>query len=444
MTLREYDERAATLNQQAQQILADAKQAARDLTPEEDAEFTQACDERDAALQAAERIRTRESRLNAAPVAAPGAPTQTAGRRAVADTTRITDVKMALEDDPKKGFKSPRHFIQSVMDYGRTNRIPSNAEGLKVLQTAGSDEQSTFSDGYGGFLVPVGFSPDMLRIEPEDDPMAGRTTTLPMGTPRVEIPSRVDKNHSTSVSGGLTVTRRAEATEAASSRMQTEKVTLNAYSLFGVSFATEEILNDSPQSFAALIAAGFKDEMTSYMIDERLNGTGVGEHLGVNNSPCVIDIAKETGQAADTIVYENIIKMRARAWGYRNSVWMANHDCLPQLMLLNQSVGTGGTPVWQPSAREDHPDMLLGRPLILSEYMAAIGDVGDIGCYNWTQYLEGVYQPLQSAESVHVRFLAHERTFKFWLRNAGAPWWKSALTPKRGSTLSPFVRLAAR
>jgi len=55
------------------------------------------------------------------------------------------------------------------------------------------------------------------------------------------------------------------------------------------------------------------------------------------------------------------------------------------------------------------------------------------------------YYQRQSAESVHVRFVNHERTFKFWLRNAGAPWWRSALTPNKSSvTLSPFVTLAAR
>ena len=52
---------------------------------------------------------------------------------------------------------------------------------------------------------------------------------------------------------------------------------------------------------------------------------------------------------------------------------------------------------------------------------------------------------IQSAESVHVRFENHERTFKLWTRNCGAPWWRSALTPNKGAnSLSPIVLLAAR
>mgnify|MGYP002413503355 CR=1 FL=1 len=137
--------------------------------------------------------------------------------------------------------------------------------------------------------------------------------------------------------------------------------------------------------------------------------------------------------------------MAARCWGFGSSIWLANHDTRPQLIKLSILVGTGGALIYQPSAQMGFPDMLLGRPIYYSEYASKIGDVGDLLLVNWSQFLEGIYQPLQSAESMHVRFLNHERTFKFWLRNAGAPWWRAALTPNKSSdTLSPFVTLAAR
>lgn len=345
------------------------------------------------------------------------------------------------QDDPNKGFKSPREFITCVIDAGRGVNVD---ERLRYL-TVGSDEARGNSDPAGGFLVPEGFSPSMLQIMPESDPMGSLVTRLPMSNSTVKIPARVDTTHTSSVTGGLTVTRRPETVAGTASQMTLSQVVLEAHSLFGLSYVTEELLVDSPISFAALLEAGFSDQFTSHLINERLNGTGVGEFTGALNATCTVSQAKETGQAAATVLYENIIKMRSRCWGYGSAIWLANHDTMPQLMLLNQAVGTGGMPVWQPSAREDHPDMLLGRPLIFTEYCQTLGTVGDIVLGNWSQFLEGIYQPLQSAESVHVRFVNHERTFKFWLRNAGAPWWKAALTPKNSSTtLSPFVTLATR
>lgn len=114
-------------------------------------------------------------------------------------------------------------------------------------------------------------------------------------------------------------------------------------------------------------------------------------------------------------------------------------------MSIVTGTNAGNVAVYTPSTVEDRPDMLLGRPIFYSEYAKTVGDAGDIMCVNWGEYLEGTYQPLQSSESIHVRFLENERTFKFSMRNDGQPWWRSALTPKNGSdTLSPIVTLAAR
>ncbi len=355
---------------------------------------------------------------------------------------RIQVGKDRIIDDPKKGFRGPRDYMSAVMDAGR--RGSTKNQGLQILAAAGSDEQGEYADVYGGFLIPDGLAPGILKIEPEADFMGGRTRSVPMASNTVKFNARVDKDHSTSVSGGLIVTRRAETSASSSSRLKLAQVVLEANSLFGFAYATEELMSDSPESFAALIADGFSDEFTSTIIDERLNGDGVGKFLGIANSASLLTITKEVGQSADTILYENIVKMRARCWGYQKAIWLANTDTIPQLMFMNQSIGTGGAAVWQPSAREDHPDLMLGRPIFFTEYAKTLGDKGDIYLTNWGEYLEGTLQPLKSAESMHVRFINHERCFKFWLRNAGTPHWASVLTPKNGATQSPFVTLAAR
>lgn len=239
--------------------------------------------------------------------------------------------------------------------------------------------------------------------------------------------------------------RSAETVAKDASRMQFDQVTLNAYSMFALAYASEELLADSPESFVALLSSGFNDEFQGAIINERLNGTGVGQYLGILNSPCKVAVAKEVGQGAGTIEYLNLVKMRARCWRYSNAVWLYNQDALPQLMQLVLPIGTAGVAMWQNSAREGEPDMLLGRPAIPTEYCETVGSEGDIVLGNWSQYLEGIYQAPQSADSIHVRFTNHERAFKFWVRNAGAPWWNSALTPKKSAaTLSPFVTLAVR
>lgn len=344
------------------------------------------------------------------------------------------------KDTEKRGFKTGREFFQAVLSAYQTRRMDDRLKPLLMRATAGSDEGSTISDPYGGFMVPTGFSPNMLKIEPEADPIGALTTNVPMASPAFKMPARTDTDHTTSVAGGLTVTRKAETAAATASRMALHQVDLVANSLFGYSFATEELITDSPISWVAAIEQGFSDAFAGKILDERINGSGVGEMLGILKSAALVSVS--SSQTADTIKYVNLAGMMSRCWGYGKAVWMFNHDCLPELMAIQDGAGAH---VWQPSAREGIPGLIFGRPAFANEYCQTIGDAGDIILVNWSEYLEGIYQPMQSAESIHVRFAEHEKAFKFWLRNAGVPWWKAALTPAKSSnTLSPYVTLAAR
>jgi HK97 family phage major capsid protein len=362
-------------------------------------------------------------------------------------TARVTvQVRDRAENDPMRGFATPREFLSAVMAFGRRSRMDARLEPLRAPMSAaaGSDEAGEYSDPYGNFLVPVAISPTILQLQPEDDPTAAAVTSIPMEAPTVGINARVDKVHSTSVSGGLVVTRKPETVAPSGSRMQFEQVMLTARNLFGLGFATEEILVDSPASFIATLQVGFRDQYGWHLLGERLRGTGAGEFMGVLNAPCTITVAKEGGQKAATITKENIDKMIARCWRYGRAVWLGNQTTLPQLSSIAQVVGTGGNTVPYFTFNPGGQSYLAGRPFYFTEHCSALGTVGDLVLGVWSEFIEGTYQPLQQAESMHVRFVEHERTFKFWLRNDGQPWWKTALTPKNGDTLSPFVTLATR
>lgn len=467
--------KAGKIKKEANEALeaAQAKATAegRALTAEE----LKAQDEYDTKLAALDQeIALEQKKIDRDQKYGPSQPTAENGRRGV----RAENVRLRAEDDPARGFRNPAAFLLSLTGEP-DSRVPENASELlgplairdhgdrepragevyilpaaftprSLLAAAGSDEQGGYADRYGGFSVPTTMLPGMLQVGADPDPTAGRTQSVPMATPSVELLARVDKNHATSVSGGFTVSRRPETAAATSSRMEMEKITLRASSLFGLSYATEEILTDSAISFAAIIASGFADQFPHQILHEKLRGNGGAEFKGILNdvvsggAGSTISVAEETSQAGNTILAENVINMRSRCWGYSNAIWMANHDCYPQLSKIAAVVSSVAVSKYQESLVDDRPDRLLGRPIFYTEYCSTLGDPGDVILANWSQYLEGLYQPLQSAESVHVRFLNHERAFKFWVRNAGSPWWRSPLTPHKGQTLAPFVILDNR
>jgi len=385
----------------------------------------------------------------------------------VDDPIQPVRVQNRAEKDPRWGFQTHRDFCMAVISAAGTGNLEAVDERLRplarqekegtayllprafsprsIVGAAGSDEHQTADLGYGGALVLPTFLPGLLSLGFEGDPTAGRTTMIPMASPMVSIPARTDKNHSSSISGGLTVSRRDETAAASSSLMSMERVNLVAHSLFGLAYATEEILADSPISFAAILDAGFSDEFSATVLAEKLLGTGGNKYQGVTTADCTIT---ETRTTASTFKGRDAANMIKRCWGARNAIWLINHDVRAQLAQLHIPVPSEATPtnivsVFQPSLQAGMPDMLMGLPVFYTEFCQTLGTSGDVILANFTQYLEGIYQPLQSAESIHVRFTNHERTFKFWLRNCGAPWWRSALTPKNSSvTLSPFVILS--
>ena len=194
---------------------------------------------------------------------------------------------------------------------------------------------------------------------------------------------------------------------------------------------------------------GFSEEFGFKVDDALINGNGAGQPLGILSSNCLVTVAKESGQAASTVVVENIVKMWARMWARsrQNAVWLINQDIEPQLYTMSLSVGTGGVPVYMPAngVSGSPYSTLFGRPVIPIEQCQTLGTKGDIYLADFSQYLIIDKGGMDSATSIHVRFIYDETVYRFVLRIDGQPIWNSALTPYKGSsTLSPFVALATR
>lgn len=441
MNLKALRDRAAAIRQEMEAIGSLVTRDARAMSDDERTRFDALKAEAAQVRELIEQAELAAEDLRRMPVASDPDAAAAAAARAAAGLPSVTAGRVRAEEDPKRGYRSSAEFYADVMAAARTGRV---SERLRPLAAQGSDEQGTHSDAHGGFLQPTAFSPSVLMVRPDADPTIGLTMSMPMSAPTIELVARVDKNHATSVSGGFTVSRRPETVSGTASRTQIEKIRLSAMELFGLCHVSETLITDSPRSAMALVEAGYRDEFPAKMFREKLTGTGAGEFLGVLNAPCLITVSKQNGQAADTILKENIDNMRTRCWGYGQAIWLAIHDALPQLKSLKQDIGTGGAPVPYYTQDANGQAYLDGRPLFFTEEASALGDAGDLILGNWSQYLEATYEGLQQAESIHVRFDARERTFRFYLRNDGQPWWRSALTPRNGSTLSPFVTLEAR
>lgn len=304
---------------------------------------------------------------------------------------------------------------------------------VRLHNAAGSDEQSTVDDPYGGYLVPEIWRPTLQEVK-VFDPTVDMVTTVPMTSNRVHVPARVDKDHATVPStqtGGFRMLARSETQAATSSRGEVELVTLNAHSITGLVYVTEEMMQDDPGAASLLVRQGLAQQLGYYLLDKKINGTGVGEPEGILNSPCNVVVSRAPAQ--------DVFDMASRAWRLDQSIWLVNNANFREFMVGSYEYSLTDVAVNHAYFSSTHT--VCGRPVYLCEFVPTGDSAGSIILWQPSEYLLGVRSELLT-ESIYIRFAEHENAFRFVWRGDGRMWWRSALTPRFGAnTLSPVVSL---
>ncbi len=326
----------------------------------------------------------------------------------------------------------------------QTNPTPENQVSLTRMRNAFSESVPS----EGGFLVPERLRSELLRVALESSVVRSRARVVPMDSLRVPFPAVDSTSNASSVFGGIIGYWTEEAAALTASEAAFSRVILEAKKLTAYTEVSNELISDSAISFQAFIDEIFPEALAWYEDEAFLNGTGVGEPLGVlhGDNAASIEVTKQSGQAATSIVWENIVKMYARMLpaSLSRAVWVANGDTFPELATMALSVGTGGAAIWINNGVPGPPMTILGRPLIFTEKAATLGTVGDINLIDFGFYLIGDRQVMSAKSSEHHKFQNDQTAFRIIERVDGRPWLASAITPKNGSTLSPYVKLATR
>ncbi len=354
-------------------------------------------------------------------------------------------LQMNRSSAPGGAFPTMGSFFQSVARAA----IPGGQVDSRLYNAATGLNETVPSDG--GFLVQQDFSTQLLRGVFDTGLVASRVNRLQISgnANGIKLPAVDETSRATgSRWGGVRSYWLAEAAEKTASKPKFRAMELSLKKLVGVCYATDELLQDAA-ALETVIRQAFTDEIGFALDDAIINGSGAGQPLGILNSGCLVTVSKESGQAADTVVLENLVKIYSRmpARNRRNAVWFINQNVEPQLYTMSLAVGTGGGPVYLPGggASAAPYSTLFGRPVIPIEQAATLGDLGDVIFADPSAYILIDKGGIESAMSIHVQFLYDESVFRFVYRCDGQPILASAITPYKGSDdLSPFVTLEAR
>lgn len=348
----------------------------------------------------------------------------------------------AVAVDQRYGFHSFGEFALSV---ARSNSGGRHDRRLDQLATSTYGNEGTGADG--GFLVPPDFRTAILDKMFGEASLISRTDQMVSSSNQMTLPS--DETTPWETSGGVQVYWAAEGSQITPSKPKIDENQVRLHKLTALVNITEELLEDAPA-------------MTNYLrrkVPEKFNwkinysivqGTGAGQPRGLLQSGALVTVSAEDGQAADTILFQNIVNMwsRLHAPCRQNAVWLINQDIEPQLLSMSFPGSGTAVPVYLPAGglSASPYGTLMGRPVIPTEACETLGDLGDIILADLSQYITVTkIGGMRQQVSMHLYFDQDITAFKFTMRMAGQPWWKAPIDRRDGSnTLSCIVTLAER
>lgn len=339
-------------------------------------------------------------------------------------------------------FNSSGEWLKAVHQAGITGRPDE-----KLIKFSASVAQEKVGED-GGFLVPEEISEGILKkLDTADDSLMARSQFIQVSGNALTV--NVDET--TPWSGGIQCYWTGEGMPITESKPQFRQASWRLQKIAALVKATDELLDDSI-ALSSYIANNAPNAFNHKINSAILTGNGAGKPQGIINSPFAVTVAKESAQAADTILAENVVKMFGRMMpsSLANSAWFINPACLDQLRLLKD--GNGNFIYLAPGGFGNQISSapfgtLLGRPVIpLMGSIPALGDVGDI-IFADLSYYWGIRKAsgIKSATSIHLLFDKEQTAFRFSMRLDGrCPFTSPVTTENGGYQMSAFVLLQAR
>ena len=348
------------------------------------------------------------------------------------------------ELDPKRGFASIGEFMQAV--YLSQKPGKSMDERLFIGAAAPTSFGNESAGQDGGFLVPPDFSKEIFRLSLGEDSLMPLTDNVEITANSMAFPKDETTPWGTN---GIRAYWQGEAAAANATKPVMGLATLRLKKLMALVPTTDELLDD-----ASALTSYLPDKVATSIRwktnESILFGAGNGIPIGCMNAGAVVTVAKETGQATQTLVPQNLAKMIAGLppGSFGNAVWIINNDVLPALFTLS----LGNYPIYLPNGltvggiQVSPYGTLLGRPVIVSQHANTFSSQGDVMLVDLSYYQTITKAGgLQTATSMHLYFDADLTAFRTTFRMDGQSKIASAIDPAKGSSkLSPFIQLAAR
>lgn len=417
--LKKYLEKQAKLNAQLRELMATAEKEDRFLTDDEEKDFAAAQLELTKVESHIERIKMipQESQESQTPQV-------TAGSSFVG-TPRV------VAEPAKKEFSELAEFFEAAM----FNQNDQRLDFVSASQNMGAGSK-------GGFAIPKQFLAGIRSREGSPALVRPRAEVLPAGTPpdseiSIAALDQEPVNGQNQVYGGVIVKHLEEGGLKQETDFNLREVTLKPKEIAAYIPMTDKLLRN--WGAASTYAANQLAKAIASAEDfDFLRGNTAGRALGVIPSAAAYKVNRAL---ASTVGIADIRAMYARFGGDEaNAVWVAGRAIYEKLLAV---VGDGGGATNIISVNQSTDQVTIyGIPVVRHSRVGALGALGDLGLYDFSQYLikDGA-GPIVETGFATGQWERNMRSVKVTFGVDGTPWNSKPFMFEDNFEVSPFVLL---
>lgn len=316
---------------------------------------------------------------------------------------------------PKKEFSSLDEFLGVVVSGRDDSRLQWKEYSSEGRMDTGSK---------GGFMVPTQFRDQILTKDPAAALVRPLATVIPAGSPadaEIQIPA-LDQEPTAGgtqqVYGGVQVYKVEEGGTKTATDFNLRSITLKPYEVAAYIPLTDKLLRNwgAASSFASNLlrkaVSGFEDT-------QFFTGNGVGGPSGIILSGATIAIQRAV---ANQIALADIKKIYARFRGDESKArWVTSYGGFEQLLSITGD-GGGATNIISVD-QSTNTVRIYGIPVVRHPRVPALGSIGDIGLYDFSEYLiKDGSGPIVEVGFATGQWEANKRSIKITYNVDGKHW----------------------
>jgi len=319
-----------------------------------------------------------------------------------ADEARKAPAEVKTDDS-----KIYRSFGEQLADikkaslgYGVTPALEKSQRSILGMNTqTGTD---------GGYAIQVDFANRIMDSVVSQSEILNRVDRYQVSANANEVyVTMVNETSTANVFGGIQAYVVEEGAQIPTVKPALKQIRLGLKKIAALAYVTDEQMRDA--SFTgSLLERGFA------LAIARLREKMVIDNVIANAGTTVI--AKESGQAAGSVVGKNFLKMRNAliSTSRSNAIWTMHPDVAAELPEMYLSGAHTDKFIYMPENGISVAgyDRLFGREIIESDYCSALGTQGDVLYWNPFEYLEIFKGGVETASSIHVAFDTAQMAFR--------------------------------